>query len=184
MSTLFVNNLNTASGTTITVPTGKKLVVTDAGGVQVPHMIGQMVQSGAISGHSNSASATWANTNYTLAITPTATSSKVLVHFHIPFRLNGTSTYMRGAYRLNRAIAGGATTLIWNTSSNVEQLQVRSATNEHDGIMNMTFLDSPSTTSAVTYTMQSYRHDDSGMNYIDSEQSSYGGNILLQEVLG
>ena len=26
MSTLFVNNLNTASGSTITVPTGKKLV--------------------------------------------------------------------------------------------------------------------------------------------------------------
>ena len=50
MSTLFVNNLNTASGSTITVPTGKKLVVTDAGGVQVPHMVGQMVQSGSISG--------------------------------------------------------------------------------------------------------------------------------------
>ena len=94
MSTLFVNNLNTASGSTITVPTGKKLVVTDAGGVQVPHMIGQMVQSGAISSHSNSASATWANTNYTLAITPTATSSKVLVHFHIPYRLNGSGTNM------------------------------------------------------------------------------------------
>ena len=184
MSTLFVNNLNTASGTTITVPTGKKLVVTDAGGMQVPHMIGQMVQSGSISGHSNSASATWANTNYTLAITPTATSSKVLVHFHIPFRLNGSSTNMRGSFRLNRAISGGATTLIWNTSSNVEQLQVRNATNEHDGIMNMTFLDSPSTTNAVTYTMQSYRHNDSGMQYIDAEQSSFGGNILLQEVLG
>ena len=184
MSTLFVNNLNTASGSTITVPTGKKLVVTDAGGVQVPHMIGQMVQSGTIAGHSNSASATWADTNYTLAITPTATSSKVLVHFHIPFRLNGTSTYMRGAFRLNRAISGGSTTLIWNTSSNFEQFQVRNATNEHDGIMNMTFLDSPSTTSAVTYTMQSYRHSDSNMQYIDSEQSGFGGNILLQEVLG
>ena len=184
MSTLFVNNLTTASGSTITVPTGKKLVVTDAGGVQVPHMIGQMVQSGTISAHSNSASATWANTNYTLAITPTATSSKVLVHFHIPFRLNGTSTYMRGAFRLNRAISGGSTTLIWNTSSNFEQFQVRNATNEHDGIMNMTFLDSPSTTIAVTYTMQSYRHNDSNMQYIDSEASGFGGNILLQEVLG
>ena len=35
MSTLFVNNLNTASGSTITVPTGKKLVVTDTGGLSV-----------------------------------------------------------------------------------------------------------------------------------------------------
>ena len=29
MSTLFVNNITTASGTNITVPTGKKLIVTD-----------------------------------------------------------------------------------------------------------------------------------------------------------
>jgi len=183
MSTLFVNNLNTASGSTITIPTGKKIVVTDAGGVQVPHMVGQIVQSGTIAAHSNSASATWADTNYTLAITPTATSSKVLVHFHIPYRLNGTSTYMRGAMRLNRTV-GGTTTLIWNTDSNFERLHVRNATNEHDAILSMTFLDTPSTTSAVTYTMQSYRHNDSGMNYISAFQSTYGGNILLQEILG
>jgi len=180
MSTLFVNNLNTASGSTITVPTGKKLVVTDAGGVQVPHMIGQMVQSGTISAHSNSASATWANTNYTLAITPTATSSKVLVHFHIPFRLNGTATYMRGSFRLNRAISGGSTTLIWNTSSNFEQFQVRNATNEHDGIMNMTFLDSPSTTSACIYKCQLKGYNTNQVNV--GQQSSGLVNILAMEI--
>ena len=38
--------------------------------------------------------------------------------------------------------------------------------------------------SAVTYTMQSYRHSDCNMQYIDSEASGHGGNILLQEVLG
>ena len=183
MSTLFVNNLNTASGSTITVPTGKKLVVTDAGGMQVPHMVGQMVQSGTIAGHSNSASATWADTNYTLAITPTASSSKILIHFHIPYRLNGSSTNMRGGMRLNRIISGGATTLIWNTSSDVEMFQVRNATNEHDAVVSMHLLDSPSTTNAVTYTMQSLRNSDSGMSYISADQSSYGGNIILQEIL-
>ena len=182
-STLKINNLDSASGTTITVPTGKKLVVTDAGGMQVPHMVGQMVQSGTIADHNNSAEATWANTNYTLAITPTATSSKVLVHFHIPYRLSGTGTNMRGSMRLNRAISGGATTLVWNTDSNVEQFQVRNATNEHDAIMSMTFLDSPSTTNAVTYTMQSYRHNDSGMSFIYTYGASRGGNVLLQEIL-
>ena len=182
MSTLFVNNLNTASGSTITVPTGKKLVVTDAGGMQVPHMVGQMVQSGTIAGHSNNASV-WADTNYTLAITPTASSSKILVHFHIPYRLNGNGRNMRGSMRLNRAIAGGATTLIWNTGSDVEQFQVRNATNEHDAIMSMHLLDSPSTTNAVTYTMQRYRHNDSGMQYISSDASSTAGSILLQEIL-
>ena len=33
MSTLFVNNLNTASGDTITLPTGKKIRGVDAGSI-------------------------------------------------------------------------------------------------------------------------------------------------------
>ena len=45
MSTLFVNNLNTASGSTITVPTGKQLIVTDEGGVRVPGSIIQVVSN-------------------------------------------------------------------------------------------------------------------------------------------
>ena len=44
MSTLFVNNLNTASGTTITVPTGKKVVVTDQGGITAPGTVVNTVQ--------------------------------------------------------------------------------------------------------------------------------------------
>ena len=43
MSTLLVNNLNTATGTTITIPTGKKLVVTDEGGLAVPGTVVQVV---------------------------------------------------------------------------------------------------------------------------------------------
>ena len=39
MSTLFVNNLNTASGSTITVPTGKKLIVTDSAGLIAPEWL-------------------------------------------------------------------------------------------------------------------------------------------------
>ena len=44
MSTLFVNNLDTATGTTITTPTGKKLVGTDAGGITSPGMVIQVVR--------------------------------------------------------------------------------------------------------------------------------------------
>jgi len=44
MSTLFVNNLNTATGTTITIPTGKRLVGTDAGGITSPGMVIQVVR--------------------------------------------------------------------------------------------------------------------------------------------
>ena len=42
MSTLFVNNLNTASGSTITIPTGKQLVGTDINSIKAPGMIVQV----------------------------------------------------------------------------------------------------------------------------------------------
>ena len=45
MSTLFVNNLNTASGSTITVPTGKQVIVTDEGGLRVPGSVIQVVNA-------------------------------------------------------------------------------------------------------------------------------------------
>ena len=45
MSTLLVNNLNTASGSTITVPTGKQVIITDEGGLRVPGTVIQVVQN-------------------------------------------------------------------------------------------------------------------------------------------
>ena len=50
MSTLFVNNLNTASGTTITIPTGKTLVGTDSGSVKAPGTVIQVVYNTPASG--------------------------------------------------------------------------------------------------------------------------------------
>jgi len=61
MSTLFVNNLNTASGSTITVPTGKQVIGTDSATFKQPGMILQ-----TIAGNSNtvfdSTSTSWTDT--------------------------------------------------------------------------------------------------------------------------
>ena len=35
MSTIKVNNIDTQSGTTVTLPTGKVLTITDAGGISI-----------------------------------------------------------------------------------------------------------------------------------------------------
>lgn len=157
MSTLFVNNLNTASGSTITVPTGKKIVVTDAGGVVAPNQIIQTTQKANAASHTNSSLSTWADTNYQHTITPVYSTSAIEVIMHIPFRLNSNGTPMRGAFRIYRDISGGASNLILNTSSNYEQLQVRNATNEHDGIASFHILDlTHGTTNQLTYRAQSF----------------------------
>ena len=104
MSTLFVNNLNTASGSTITIPTGKKLVVTDSGGVVAPGQIIQTRQKANPAAHSNSSPGNWANTNYQHTITPVYSTSAIEMIMHIPFRLNGSATYLRGAFRFYRDI--------------------------------------------------------------------------------
>ena len=183
MSTLFVNNLNTASGSTITVPTGKKLVVTDAGGVVAPNQIIQTTQKGNPATHSNSSPGNWADTNYQHAITPVYSTSAIEVIMHIPFRLNGSSTYLRGGIRIYRDISGGASSLIFNTTSNYEQFQVRNATNEHDGIGSFHFLDlTHGTTNTITYRTQSYIHNDSGANYFQTWDGNVGGNIILREI--
>ena len=109
-------------------------------------------------------------------------NSLVELTFNIPFRLNGTSTYLRGAIRVYRDISGGASTLIVNSVSNIEQLQVRNASNEHDGIVNFIYRDNPTTTSAVTYRAQSYIHSDSGACYFQTWDSNIGGNIILKEI--
>ena len=80
MSTLFVNNLNTASGSTITVPTGKQLIVTDQGGMRVPGSVIQVVNS-INTTHASSNTASWAATDVAATITPKYNTSKVLVQF-------------------------------------------------------------------------------------------------------
>jgi len=144
----------------------------------------QIVQIGAVNTYQNTASATWNNTYYSFSITPSATSSKILVHFHIPYTVKGTGAKIRGAFRLQRIISGGATTLIWNTASNDERFQVRGTPDELCGIASMEYLDSPSTTSAVTYTMQSIRTADTGMSHINANGTDMGGNGILKEIKG
>tara|TARA_B100001989_G_scaffold179502_1_gene130108 strand:- start:1699 stop:2232 length:534 start_codon:yes stop_codon:yes gene_type:complete len=148
----------------------------------------QHLQTGAISEvvH-NSNQGTWLDSNYTLAITPSATSSRILIHVHFPFALKNSGTKLRGSMRLNRAISGGATTLIWNTDSYLEQMHGRDAggtPDEINQIANMTFIDSPNTTSATTYTMQILIKNDSGATQVISHRSSYGGAVILQEIKG
>jgi hypothetical protein len=81
MSTLFVNNLNTASGTTITIPTGKSLVVTDTGGLKVPGQPVQIVTNTATS--TVNATSTSDVDLITVSITPKYSNSVIHIEGYV-----------------------------------------------------------------------------------------------------
>ena len=78
MSTLFVNNLNTASGSTITVPTGKTIVGTDIGSIKAPGTPIQVVYA-SVQTHPQYSSTSYAATDVEVAITPKFATSKFLI---------------------------------------------------------------------------------------------------------
>ena len=77
-STLKINNIDTASGTTITIPTGKQVIVTDEGGLRVPGTVIQVVENSSTT-QMNQGGTSFADTNLTCTITPKYSNSKVLV---------------------------------------------------------------------------------------------------------
>lgn len=97
MSTLFVNNLNTASGSTITVPTGKQVIITDEGGLRVPGTVIQVVQNTSTTQFSQGGTS-FSDTNLNATITPKYQNSKILISVkqQCTFRMNTSAE--RAAY--------------------------------------------------------------------------------------
>jgi len=125
-------------------------------------------------------SVTWTDSTLTASITPSSASNKILVlvnqHFNI-FR-SGLG-YAGGSIRLVR----GATTIYSGISSFEKYAEVGSGTqvNFYD-YFSLMYLDSPSSTSALTYKTQqrSYDPGDRAMTQANSTQSS----ITLIEIAG
>ena len=176
MSTLFVNNLNTASGSTITVPTGKHIVGTDAQTFRAPGMILQTVNNGFRT-YTQTDSTSLTSTGLTATITPIASSSKVLINV----RVNGM--YMTGAgahiqlnlYRASTDIGTLTTTAGYKTAGDEASYGIYTNTYE--------IMDSPSTTSATAYTL--YCKVSAGTGYINNYNvgnTSSLTSITVQEI--
>ena len=156
MSTLFVNNLNTASGSTITLPTGKQLIGTDTNSIKAPGMVVQFAHrdpTGSFVNQVTSGSTSYVNTNYSITITPKYANSVILVIGD--FQLGMANAYNDYSYlTLKRVISGGATTdLGHQTSGGVNYgVAARGGTNAYEwDSQTFTFPDKPNTTNAVTY---------------------------------
>ena len=147
-----------------------------------------------------SCTSAWADSPITCAITPSSTSSKILINSTITGEGNAANQ-QRFGYRIKKAISGGATTYLTGATAGNRTLLTgltgdltdnATATASSFAISN--YLDSPSTTSAVTYTIQfTYENAASSgtyylnMNVSDSDAAAHGRYvswITLMEVSG
>ena len=153
-------NLTLASDGKVTIPEKK---------LYCPGAVVQVLQTQKLDTGS-SAAATFTNlTGMTVDITPTAASSKILISSVLTG--NGDVANYAHYFRYYRSISGGAATAIGvgtaesnRIAAGFVQHTYPSGSLKYDTI-SFQWLDSPSTTSAITYTIQHRRTDSSSGTY-------------------
>ena len=202
MSLLNVNQIDPSTGTAVTlgtsgdtfnVPSGVTLDINsgatlDATGATVTGAIGKIGQvlSDTKTDTTSISSATFAQiSGLTIDITPSATSSKILCLVTALIGNNSTTTYLR----LMRD-----TTSIFESDASGNIPQATSGCNIGQYVLNpfpVVYLDSPSSTSAITYSLY-WRSDGSATSYLnrshaDRDTTNYDprgvSSITVMEVL-
>lgn len=172
VSRLAVGANNTVLTADSSTATGLKWAAAAGGGKLLQVVSATTTTSKTISNN------TYTDTNLTATITPTASSSKILVLVSQYYTLERTGNGVDGGIRLLR----GATTLL--DDSNQENLKsyAAGATTVYFGTsLSLSYLDSPATTSATTYKTQGANLYSSGQAIIFQRQS-VPSTITLMEI--
>jgi hypothetical protein len=125
------------------------------------------IVEGTFSGQTSSTSGTFADTGLSASITPSSTSSKILVFFTSPVFNGGSGT------EVGSRIVRNSTTLTASFKSGGAST-VHSCT----GII----LDSPATTSSITYKIQFARTSGGDTIYFGTLESPAVSRIVLMEI--
>lgn len=164
-----------AGTTTLTLPSTSGTVVTT--NTMPTGSVLQVVNTAYSTGVS-SATSTYVDTGVTASITPSSTSNKIL----ITVQINGTAKQGANVNLRTRLNRGGTTILYIDSLAGNDQ----STAFLSPGTVGTTYLDSPSTTSAITYTVQISNISSSGSVAIND---AAGGTvststITLMEIKG
>jgi hypothetical protein len=149
--------------------TGLKWAAAAGGGGKVLQVV-----SGTYSTSTLVSSSSFTDTGLSLAITPTLTTSKVLVIVSQQVKVSDTGSDAAGAWQLVR----GATAIVTVGSSGYEAFEVLAG--QYRTVFNYTYLDSPATTSATTYKTQVRRFVAS--NTVTAQDNSAPSQITLLEI--
>ena len=179
---LTVTAPNTSSDRTITLPdaTGT-LLNSDGSGAALTGFTDSQMPAGSViqvlhashTGSSNSSSTSYVATGLTLDITPASTSNKILILTSYHIEIAGSSQAQDGYYQLLR----DATSLVSGQASSSYDQGGDGA--QVGAIHSMNYLDSPSSTSALTYKVQMKMGTNGG-----SETRWDNGFMTLLEIAG
>tara|TARA_R100000734_G_C3300735_1_gene91426 strand:+ start:21 stop:569 length:549 start_codon:yes stop_codon:yes gene_type:complete len=181
MGTIFVDKLDPQSGTNLTLgSSGDTVTLTSGAKTSGFGKVGQVVQHLQTGVFQLSAQNTWTDiTGYTASITPTTTSSKILVRV---FGGVNHSTASSELYRIKLLRGSTAIGVVNDTHDHFWQGYGNSNTPFNFGCE---VLDTPSSTSAQTYKLQAY-DSGSGTNvFIGGYSNAYNTltGITLTEIL-
>jgi hypothetical protein len=166
MATLFVDKLDPQSGTTLEIgSSGDTVNVAGTAGTGFGKIL--QIVTANLSSEGNTTSTSYASTSLAASITPSATSSKVLILMAGPVYQNTSSEdYIGTIYRGVSDIGGNGLGRLRSNGGGI------------GGNFAITYLDSPSTTSSTTYTY--YHKVTSGTGYISINNLT--STITLLEV--
>lgn len=134
----------------------------------------------------------YTDSGLTATITPSSTTSKILVFVSQQTHFFRSAVDARGGVKLVRSISGGSSTDINLYVGNFNRSAggVRAAAdptlgrNELTAIVSMNYLDSPATTSAVTYKTQGRPEATANYGSITFQYDSSTSQIVLMEIAG
>ena len=147
--------------------------ITSASGLSTGKIL-QVVSATYATEVSSTDSSSWTDTGLSLAITPSATSSKVLFIISQNAFVTRSSTLARGLYRVLR----GSTT-VYDSANWSINMQQSGTDLSHSTMLVFSGLDSPSSTSALTFKTQMLPDSSTTMK---SQQSNHPSTITLLEV--
>ena len=121
--------------------------------------------------------------NLSLTITPSSVNSKILVMAFISYGSTDANNYGSGYLMRDSIDIGVGTTATGNRQNCSFAMNLTGYTNEIYKLdtSSMTFLDSPSTTSSITYKVQA-RHDINGTMYINRSGSDADADYGLRGI--
>ena len=167
--------------------------ISDAGAIADAAMgagaVLQVVQ-GTTSTQTSVSTTTYTDTGLTASITPSSSSSKILVLVSQQLSFFKSAVDARGAMKLVRSISGGSSTDINLYVGDVDRSAggIRAAAdptlgrNELTAIVSMNYLDSPSTTSSVTYKTQGRPTDTASSGSLSFQYDNCTSQIILMEI--
>jgi hypothetical protein len=130
-----------------------------------------------------------AQTGCSVSITPSSASSKILIIGRLT--MAGNVGYIGGGgtiYRNSTLLSQGTAGSTFNTTSGYVNPYWMNGTNAYDAIsVPLSFLDSPATTSAITYYLGVSGIGGVGVVYVNRGQNSvmgYTSNIICMEIAG